>query len=153
VEPYGPLSRRDRSRRPLTRRAPSSNSGGAGNYEDRIGSPVYEVPRDQLTRERVSPASSSGFSSGSDYQETSGGGGRVECKQTAAVKSADTKKYSAAVPEARLAAAASRESVLAELEWDDAGIELNEDVMARAGQFWLENSILRYCGINMNVVF
>jgi hypothetical protein len=140
----------------LTRRAPSSNSGNAGNYEDRIGSPVYEVPRDQLTRERVSPASSSGFSSGSDYQETSGGGGggRVEYKQTAAVKSADTNKYSAAVPAARLAAAASRESVLAELEWDDAGIELNEDVMA--GQFWLENSILRYCTvqrINMNVVF
>jgi hypothetical protein len=119
---------------------------------DRIGSPVYEVPRDQLTRERVSPASSSGFSSGSDYQETSGGGGsRIECKQTAAVKSADTNQYSAAVPAARLAAAASRESVLAELEWDDAGIELNEDVMA--GQFWLENSILRYCRIYMNVVF
>ncbi len=114
---------------------------------------MYEVPRDQLTRERVSPASSSGFSSGSDYQETSGGGnaGRVECKQTTAVKSADTNKYSAVVPAARLAAAASRESVLAELEWDDAGIELNEDVMA--GQFWLENSILRYCNINMNVVF
>jgi hypothetical protein len=112
---------------------------------------VYEVPRDQLTRERVSPASSSGFSSGSDYQETSGGGGRVECKQTEAEKSADTNKYSAAVPAARLAAAASRESVLAELEWDDAGIELNEDVMA--GQFWLENSILRYCKFNMNVVF
>ncbi len=145
MEPYGPLSRRDRSRRPLTRRAPSSNSGGAGNYEglvtDRIGSPVYEVPRDQLTRERVSPASSSGFSSGSDYQETSGG--RAECKQTEAVKSAGETKYSAAVPAARLAAAASRESVLADLEWDDAGIELNEDV--RAGQFWLENSILRCC--------
>jgi hypothetical protein len=112
------------------------------------------VPRDQLTRERVSPASSSGFSSGSDYQETSGGGGgggRVECKQKAAVKSAGENKCSAAVPAARLAAAASRESVLADLEWDDAGIELNEDVMA--GQFWLENSILRYCRINMNVVF
>jgi hypothetical protein len=108
------------------------------------GSPLYETPEDeQLAEERVSPSSSSGFSSGSECQETA----------AAAVKpyhhrDDGTPVVKRPVETARMAAAASRESVLAELEWDDAGIELTDDVMARAGHFWrsegLENSILRW---------
>ena len=159
--PCGPLSRRDRSRRPLApsrrdmpRRSNTITGRGSGAYEAvtvaRNCSPVYEVPRDQLLRrERVSPSSSSGFSSGSDYQETSDSLKKSACKQNGDGEGQLERVKTGLEPvETGLAAAASRESVLADLEWDDAGIELSEDVMAHAaGQFWqsegLENSILR----------
>jgi hypothetical protein len=99
----------------------------------------------------VSPSSSSGFSSGSDYQETSDSLKKEKHDLHHNNNNEELEKMAPTGLRTGLAAAASRESMLADLEWDNAGIELSEDVMRMAGraagQFWqsegLENSILR----------